>query len=87
MIKLTKIENRDIFTRDFNPLVKNNEISFPTNSEEIAVIYGPNEAGKSSLVKVLSDIKGTKLEFDYDGNSHKSGKSVLSQYPTKTDEI
>jgi ABC-type Mn2+/Zn2+ transport system ATPase subunit len=77
MIKFTKIENGSIFTRDFNPLVKNNEISFPANSEEIAVVYGPNGAGKSSLVKVLSDVKSTKLEFQYDGNSHKSGQAVF----------
>jgi len=77
MIKFAKIENGNIFTRDFNPLVKNNEISFPTNSEEIAVIYGPNGAGKSSLVKVLSSAKNTKLEFQYDGNLHSSGQAVF----------
>lgn len=55
-----KIENRDIFTRDFSPLVRNNEISFPT-SEEIAVVYGPNGTGKTSLIKVLENAKDTKV--------------------------
>lgn len=65
MIKFNKIENAEIFTRDFRPLVKNNEIDFPT-SEKIVVIYGPNGTGKTSLIKVLSDDKGTKVEFEYD---------------------
>lgn len=37
MIKFNKIENAEIFTRDFRPLINNNEIDFPA-SEEIAVI-------------------------------------------------
>lgn len=77
MIKFKKIENGSIFTRDFNPLVKNNELSFPVNSEEIAVIYGPNGAGKSSLVKVLLGVKNTKLDFEYEGTSYNSGQSVF----------
>lgn len=61
-----KIESRDIFTRDFGPLVRNNEIAFPT-SEEIAVVYGPNGTGKTCLIKILGDAKGTKAEFSLDG--------------------
>ena len=45
-----KIESRDIFTRDFSPLVRNNEIIFP-QSEEIAVVYGPNGTGKTTLLR------------------------------------
>ena len=47
-----KIENGNIFTRDFSPLVRNSEIVFPT-SEEIAVIYGPNGTGKTSHFRFL----------------------------------
>lgn len=47
-LKFKKIESGDIFTRDFSPLVKNKEITFPS-LEEIAVIYGPNGTGKTSL--------------------------------------
>ena len=36
-LKFKKIESGDIFTWDFSPLVKNNEITFPS-SEEIVVI-------------------------------------------------
>ena len=72
----TKIENGDVFTRDFNPLTRNNQIDFPT-TEEIAVIYGPNGTGKTSLIKVLSDTPNTKLEFVYDGTTYTSGANVF----------
>lgn len=47
-----KIESGDIFTRDFSPLVRNDEMAFPT-SEEMAVVYGPDGTGKTSLIKIL----------------------------------
>lgn len=76
MIKFNKIENGNIFTRDFKPLVKNNKLAFATD-EEIAVVYGPNGTGKTSLIKVLADDKGTKIEFEYDGQTYTSGKDVF----------
>jgi len=63
MIKFKKIINGSIFHRDFSPLTQNSEISF---REDMAVIYGPNGTGKTSLIKVLSGEKGTSLEFEYD---------------------
>lgn len=77
IITFKKIENIEIFHRDFIPLVKNNTVSFPTDSEEIAVIYGPNGTGKTSLIKVLANVKGTKVEFEYDGTPFTSGESVF----------
>lgn len=71
-----KIENGGVFTRDFNPLTRNNHIDFPT-TEEIAVIYGPNGTGKTSLIKVLSDSPHTKLEYVYDGTTYASGANVF----------
>ena len=71
-----KIESGDIFTRDFSPLVRNNEIIFPT-SEEIAVVYGPNGTGKTSLIKVLGDAKDTKVEFSLDGTDYQAGTAVF----------
>jgi len=76
MIKFSKIENGEIFTRDFRLLAKNNEIAFPA-TEAIAIIYGPNGTGKTSLIKVLSDEKGTKVEFEYEGHTYSSGKGVF----------
>lgn len=71
-----KIESGDIFTRDFSPLVRNNEINFPT-SEEIAVVYGPNGTGKTSLIKVLGGAKNTKVEFSLDGTDYQSGEGIF----------
>ncbi len=71
-----KIESGDIFTRDFSPLVRNNEIAFPA-SEEIAVVYGPNGTGKTSLIKVLGDAKDTKVEFSLDGTEYQAGAGVF----------
>lgn len=71
-----KIESGDIFTRDFSPLVRNNEINFPT-SEEIAVIYGPNGTGKTSLIKVLGGAKNTKVEFSLDGTDYQAGEGIF----------
>ena len=71
-----KIENADVFTRDFNPLTRYNQIDFPHN-EEIAVVYGPNGTGKTSLIKVLAGAKNTKLEFDFNGSTYTSGADIF----------
>ena len=76
MIKINKIENGTIFTCDFNPLQKHNEIEFPTTGK-ISVIYGPNGVGKTSLIKVLSDAKDTIIEFEYESQLYSSGKDVF----------
>ena len=71
-----KIENTDVFTRDFNPLTRYNQIDFPSN-EEIAVVYGPNGTGKTSLIKVLAGEKNTKLEFELNGSTYTSGADIF----------
>ena len=71
-----KITNGTVFTKDFNPLVCNNQIEF-SRKEGIAVVYGPNGTGKTSLIKVLSDEKNTKLEFEFEGNSYTTGSDVF----------
>ena len=75
-LKINKIEYDSIFTRDYNPLIRNNEINF-ASPEEIAVVYGPNGTGKTSLIKVLSGVKGSKLEFEYEGITYASGETVF----------
>lgn len=79
-IIFNKIENENIFSQEsFNPFSRNNEISFPSSNslEEIVVIYGPNGTGKTSLVKVLKEERGTKVKFSFDGVEYQSGKDVF----------
>lgn len=75
-LHFNRIENGDIFKRDFNPLVSNNEITFP-NTEEIVVIYGPNGTGKTSLVRALAGSLGTRVEFNLDGTEYRTGIGVF----------
>lgn len=41
------------------------------------VVYGPNGTGKTSLIKVLSDAKDTKVEFSLDGVEYQAGAGVF----------
>jgi len=77
MLKFNLIENGEIFTRDFRPFAKNNEISFPNKGEKIVAIYGPNGTGKTSLIKALSDTKGSKIKFDYEETEHNAGNEIF----------
>lgn len=70
-----KIENEDIFVSDYKKLIRNNEIDF--SREGISVIYGPNGTGKTSLVKVLSSEKGTKVKYTYDGKEYTDGSQFF----------
>ncbi len=74
-ISFEKIENEDIFVSDYKRLTRNNEIDF--SREGISVIYGPNGTGKTSLVKVLSSEKGTKVKYTYDGKAYTDGSQFF----------
>jgi predicted ATP-binding protein involved in virulence len=58
-----KIEKESIFCEPFNNLVTNNEIEFSNNG--IAVIYGPNGTGKTSLANVLNSEEMCSFEVEY----------------------
>lgn len=75
-VKFHKIKNKTIFTRDFSPLTKNNVIDFEEKNK-IAVIYGPNGTGKTSLIKVLSDADDTNIEFSIDDQKYNFGKDTF----------
>ncbi len=70
------IENGEIFTQDFKDFQSNNQIDFPT-SEEIAVVYGPNGTGKTSLIKALKDIPNTKVVYSFDGVEYQGGRDIF----------
>ncbi len=59
----SKVENGTIFVNDYQNFIKNNKISF--SKEGIAVLYGPNGTGKTSLVKVIAGEKGTSIKYKY----------------------
>lgn len=75
-IIFTKIVCGEIFTQKFNPLVSNNKLSF-SSAEEIVVVYGPNGTGKTSLVKVLSDLQETQIDFQMNGTNFQSGENIF----------
>lgn len=66
-----KIENETIFVDDYKKMIKNNIISF--SNEGIAVLYGPNGTGKTSLVKVLSGEKGTSVKYKLENMPYADG--------------
>ncbi len=74
-ITFSKIENRSIFTNDFSPFVSNNEICFSHTG--IAVLYGPNGTGKSSLAKVLSGEKETSISCEYEGKVYSDATQLF----------
>ena len=74
-IVFEKIENEDIFVSDYKIFIRNNEIDF--SKEGISVVYGPNGTGKTSLVKVLSSEKGTKVKYTYDGKKYTDGSQFF----------
>ena len=64
-ITFSKIENGSIFVDDYVHFCKNNIINF--SNQKIAVLYGPNGTGKTSLVRVFSGEKGTSVKYEYNG--------------------
>jgi Fe-S cluster assembly ATPase SufC len=62
-MKLTfqKIVRENVFSDDFLHLVRDNEIEFPENG--IAVVYGPNGIGKSSLAYAFAGEEGSEYSL------------------------
>ncbi|WP_198166088.1 AAA family ATPase [Sporosarcina ureae] len=60
----TKIKKEDIFSETLETFDKNNEIIF--SNDGIAVIYGPNGTGKTSLAKVLNRDESSSFEVQFE---------------------
>lgn len=67
----SKIENGTIFLDDYVHFSKNNTVSF--SNQGLAVLYGPNGTGKTSLVKVFAGEKGTSINYEYNGVQYNGG--------------
>ena len=67
MMKIFKLKKENIFCAEYEDLTENNEIEFSNN--KIAVIYGPNGTGKTSLSSILE--KAANSEFDIEFNNKK----------------
>lgn len=63
---IKKIEKGSIFCEDFKNLTTNNTINL---NRAIAVLYGPNGTGKTSLAKAFDKAPDTLLEASLDGES------------------
>ena len=63
--RFEKIVLQNIFKTDFKALTDNNIIDF--EHKNMAIIYGPNGTGKTSLAMVLGKEKDTEFTIDIDG--------------------
>ena len=70
-IKFKKIKNKTIFTTNYEKFTKNNTIVF--SKQDIAIIYGPNGTGKTSLIKAMSGEKDTAIEYVYNDKNFLDG--------------
>lgn len=73
-----KLENSNIFTSKFQKLDKNNTISF--SKEGIAVLYGPNGTGKTSLINTLCCEEGTSYILEYGDKEYSSPDNCIFSF-------
>ena len=74
-ITFNRIENKNIFTPDYKNFVDNNIIEF--SKQNIAVIYGPNGTGKTSLIRSIQGEKDTSIKYQYNGEEYEDGSQFF----------
>lgn len=72
---IKEIKKGTIFQSDFSKMVNNNIIEFSTNN--IAIVYGPNGVGKTSLASVLNKDSETEFEGEFEGVPALAGKEGI----------
>ncbi len=75
-ITINRLYKESIFCADFNSLITNNEIIFEKN--KVAIVYGPNGTGKTSLAKVLAKEQGTEYDIEIDGIKNTQNNPVFA---------
>ncbi|WP_147624881.1 AAA family ATPase [Treponema denticola] len=63
MMKIFKLKKETIFCAEYEDLTENNEIEFSNN--KIAVIYGPNGTGKTSLSSILEKTENSEFDIEF----------------------
>lgn len=74
-LTFTKIENGTIFQPEFSPFDRNNIVNF--SPAGIAVIYGPNGTGKTSLAKAMAGVNNTNIECIYETITYSNGQDLF----------
>ena len=62
-MKIFKLKKETIFCAEYEDLTENNEIEFSNN--KIAVIYGPNGTGKTSLSSILEKTENSEFDIEF----------------------
>lgn len=76
VLKINSINHDNILHDDFNSLTSNNEIEF--SRQKIAVIYGPNGTGKTTITKALTcEGKNSFYNVEYNSVNYKNDKSFF----------
>lgn len=64
-LKINSIQHQDILNEQFSNLTENNNILF--SNQGIAVIYGPNGVGKTTLTRAFSCADSSHYSIEYNG--------------------
>ena len=74
-IEFNKIENRNIFAPEYENFVENNTIEF--SAQNIAVVYGPNGTGKTSLIRAILGEKDTSIKYQFNNTEYSDGSQFF----------
>ncbi len=73
VVKVNELHNGSIFAPEFSNLLENNVISF--SPQGIAVLYGPNGTGKTTLSKTFERLEDTHFNIEYKNENYTTENS------------